>query len=77
MRYEDMTQLQKERVRNYTCEICGQKFTKLDDVQEINMKYGRAMLHFEFHSSCLLAKRGIYKYPSQLEREGVNYAEEG
>lgn len=72
MRYEDMTQSQKLRVRNYKCEICGQKFTKLDDVQEIKMKYGRAMLHFEFHSSCLLAKRGIYKFPSQLEEEVKN-----
>lgn len=72
MKYEDMTQSQKARVREERCVICGQKFTKLDDVQEIKMKYGRAMLHFDFHSTCLLS----WRFPSQLgNREEVQNAE--
>lgn len=73
MKYEDMAKSQRDRVRFSTCTLCHNKFTKLDDVQEIKMRYGRSILHFYFHSNCLLKSR----CPSQLEREGVNYAEEG
>lgn len=73
MKYEDMAKSQRDRVRFSTCTLCHNKFTKLDDVQEIKMRYGRSILHFYFHSNCLLKLR----FPSQLEREGVNYAEEG
>lgn len=57
-----MTKSQRDRVRFSTCQLCDGKFTKLDDVQEIKMKYGRAVLHFYFHSNCLLKTR----FPSQL-----------
>lgn len=73
MKYEDMAKSQRDRVRFSTCILCHNKFTKLDDVQEIKMRYGRSILHFYFHSNCLLKSR----FPSQLEREGDNYAEEG
>lgn len=63
MRYADMTKSQRDRVRFSICTLCQSNFTKLDDVQEIKMKYGRAVLHFYFHSNCLLKSR----FPSQLE----------
>ena len=66
MRYNEMTKNQKDRVRFQECPMCNGKFTKLDDVQEIKMKYGRATLHFYFHSNCLLK----WRFPSQLE-EGI------
>lgn len=62
MKYAEMTKYQRDRVRFSICTLCGGKFTKLDDVQEIKMKYGRAVLHFYFHSNCLLKSR----FPSQL-----------
>lgn len=70
MRYEDLTPYQKSRVRYDICPLCSGKFNKFDDVQEVKMKYGRAMLHFYFHSACLIA----WRYPSQLEKE-ENYEE--
>ena len=63
MRYEDMTSRQKSKVRFDICPLCSGKFNKLDDIQEIKMKYGRTMMHFYFHSSCLVA----WRYTSQLE----------
>lgn len=62
MRYEEMSRTQKNRINFDTCLICKRKFTKLDDIQELKMKYGRAMLHFYFHSNCLIGIR----CPSQL-----------
>ena len=62
MKYAEMTKSQRDRVRFSECTLCDGKFTKLDDVQEIKMKYGRAVLHFYFHSNCLLKTR----FPSQL-----------
>ena len=62
MKYAEMTKSQRDRVRFSVCTLCKGKFTKLDDVQEIEMKYGRAVLHFYFHSNCLLKLR----FPSQL-----------
>lgn len=63
MKYIEMTKSQRVRVRYLECPLCKSKFTKLDDVQEIKMKYGKAMLYFDFHSNCLLKTR----FPSQLE----------
>lgn len=62
MKYAEMTKSQRDRVRFSECTLCHGKFTKLDDVQEIKMKYGRAVLHFYFHSNCLLKTM----FPSQL-----------
>ena len=62
MKYAEMTKSQRDRVRFSECPLCEGKFTKLDDIQEIKMKYGRAVLHFYFHSNCLLKIR----FPSQL-----------
>lgn len=66
MKYADMTKSQRDRLRFSVCTLCENKFTKLDDVQEIKMKYGRSVLHFYFHSNCLLKSR----FPSQLEPVG-------
>lgn len=63
MKYEDLSKYQKERIRGSTCPFCGEGFTKFDDVQELKMKYGKAMLYYYFHSSCLLS----IKFSSQLE----------
>lgn len=68
MRYEDLTPYQKARVRHDICRICFGKFNKFDDVQEVKIKYGRAMLYFHFHTDCLINQRK----PSQLEREVEN-----
>lgn len=65
MKYTDMTRYQQMRSKSAICPFCGEGFTKFDDVQELKMKYGRAMLHFYFHSSCLLS----IKMSSQLGEE--------
>lgn len=71
MRYEDLSAYQKSRVRDDICTICQGKFNKFDDVQEVKIKYGRAMLYFHFHTSCLINQR----YSSQLGREVKNEEE--
>lgn len=70
MRYEQLSKYQQSRVLDSHCPICGMKITKLDDFQQIKMKYGKSILYFNFHSSCLLS----FKIPSQLEKE-ENYEE--
>lgn len=62
MRYEDMTPYQWSRVESSICPLCGNRITKLDDIQQIKMKYGRALIYYNFHSNCLLS----WKFPSQL-----------
>lgn len=65
MKYEEMTKYQQSKMYLQECPICSGKFTKFDDVQELKMRYGRSIMHFYFHSKCLLG----LKVPSQLERE--------
>ena len=77
MRYEDLTKSQQAQVRLDTCPLCSGKFNKLDDIQEIRMKYGRSTMHFYFHSSCLLGWRHphlVSTESSQLDKE-VEYEE--
>lgn len=68
MKYEQMTKRQQLLSRNAVCPICDQVVTKFDDVQIVNIPYGRAVLHFYIHSKCLIKQI----YPSQLEREVEN-----
>ena len=63
MKYEDLSKYQKIRIRGSTCPICGEGFSKFDDIQELKMKYGKAMIYYHFHSACLLS----IKVSSQLE----------
>ena len=65
MKYEEMTKYQQSKMYLQECPICSGKFTKFDDVQELKMRYGRSIMHFYFHSKCLLG----LKISSQLERE--------
>lgn len=54
MRYEDMTVRQQRLLSNSVCPICKQKIEKIDDVQIVQMRYGRRVFNFYIHSSCLL-----------------------
>lgn len=65
MRYENLTKYQWSRVEGCRCPLCGNPITKLDDFQQIKMKYGKAILYYNFHSNCLLT----LKFPSQLGKE--------
>lgn len=70
MRYENLTKYQWSRVEGCLCPLCGNPITKLDDFQQIKMKYGKAILYYNFHSNCLLT----LKFSSQLG--GVKNEEE-
>ena len=65
MRYENLTKYQWSRVEGCLCPLCGNPITKLDDFQQIKMKYGKSILYYNFHSNCLLA----LKLSSQLGKE--------
>lgn len=60
MRYEDLNSSQRSTFRlGLKCDLCNRKLTRVDDFQILKMRYGRSILHFYFHSNCLLAARGL------------------
>ena len=65
MRYEDMTQREKQLSRLYFCPFCKGKIQKIDDVQIVKIKYGKQILYRFMHTSCLINSI----LPSQLEGE--------
>ena len=73
MNYAEMTDREKRLSQQSLCPMCRKPIDKIDDVQIVKMRYGRRVIPFYIHSTCLL--NSIES--SQLEREGVNYAEEG
>lgn len=73
MNYAEMTDREKRLSHQSVCPICLKSIDKIDDVQIIKMRYGRRVIPFYIHSMCLLNSL----VSSQLEREGVNYVEEG
>lgn len=73
MNYAEMTDREKRLSHQSVCPICHNQIDKIDDVQIVKMRYGRRVIPFYIHSICLLNSL----VSSQLEREGVNYAEEG
>ena len=73
MNYAEMTDREKRLSHQSFCPICFKSIDKIDDVQIVKMRYGRRVIPFYIHSTCLLNSL----VSSQLEREGVNYAEEG
>ena len=72
MNYAEMTDREKRLSQQSLCPMCRKPIDKIDDVQIVKMRYGRRVIPFYIHSTCLLNSIAS----SQLEREGVNYVEE-
>lgn len=70
MQYAEMTDREQRLSRNALCPLCQSPISKIDDVQIVKVRYGKRVLPFFIHSSCLLNSICI---TSQLE--GVNYEE--
>lgn len=54
MQYENMTDREQRMSRTALCPLCHKQITKLDDVQIAKVRYGKRVLPFYLHSSCLL-----------------------
>lgn len=54
MRYEDMTIQQRRRMHSQICPVCGKCVNKFDDLQIVQLRYGRRLYNFYIHSACLL-----------------------
>lgn len=70
MQYTEMTDREQRLSRTALCPLCQSPISKIDDVQIVKVRYGKRVLPFYIHSSCLLNSISI---TSQLE--GVNYEE--
>lgn len=70
MQYTEMTDREQRLSRSAVCPLCRSPISKLDDVQIVKVRYGKRVLPFYIHSTCLLNSICI---TSQLE--GVNYEE--
>lgn len=70
MQYAEMTDREQRLSRNALCPLCQSTISKLDDVQIVKVRYGKRVLPFYIHSSCLLNSICV---TSQLEE--VNYEE--
>ena len=55
MRYEEMSEREKRLARNAACPLCKQKIEKIEDVQLVKIRHGRAVIPFFMHTSCLLS----------------------
>lgn len=76
MKYAEMTDREQRLSRASRCPLCHTSISKFEDVQIVKIRYGRRIVPFYIHTACLLNSLYVAS-PSQLEREGVNYAEEG
>lgn len=72
MLYENMTDREQRMCRTALCPLCQAPISKLDDVQIVKLRYGKRILPFYIHSSCLL---NSVCTSSQLEGGEVEYAE--
>lgn len=54
MLYENMTDREQRLSRSALCPLCHQPISKVEDVQILKLRYGKRILPFYFHSSCLL-----------------------
>lgn len=64
MNYAEMTDREQRLSRIAICPLCQSPISKLDDVQIVKVRYGKRVLPFYIHSSCLLNSICI---TSQLE----------
>lgn len=71
MQYAEMTDREQRLSRTALCPLCHSPISKIDDVQIVKLRYGKRILPFYIHSSCLLNSICV---TSQLE--GVNYEED-
>ena len=71
MKYEDMTPRQRQLSKKALCPICEQSIVPFEDIQIIKINYGKRVLHSFIHTGCILNSM----FSSQLESEGINYAE--
>lgn len=49
-----MTIRQQRLSATAICPVCKQKIDRLEDIQLLQMRYGRRVLNFYIHSTCLL-----------------------
>lgn len=63
MRYEEMSERERRLARTATCPLCRMKIEKIEDIQLVKIRHGRAVIPFFIHTSCLLSSL----IPSQLE----------
>lgn len=54
MIYAEMTDREKRLSQQSICPICSKPIDKIEDVQLVKMRYGRRVIPFYIHSSCLL-----------------------
>ena len=54
MRYEDLTVRQQRLLSSSICPICHKPIERIEDMQLLQMRYGRRVLNFYIHSACLL-----------------------
>jgi hypothetical protein len=54
MIYAEMTDREKRLSQQSICPICQKSIDKIEDVQLVKMRYGRRVIPFYIHSSCLL-----------------------
>lgn len=76
MNYAEMTDREQRLSRGSRCPMCHNPIAQYDDVQIVKIRYSKRIIPFFIHTECLLNSMCLSS-SSQLEREGVNYAEEG
>lgn len=75
MIYAEMTDRDKRLSRGSRCPLCNASISKYDDVQLVKMRYGRRVIPFYIHSSCLLNSIASSQLGG-IENEEKEYAEE-
>lgn len=55
MKYEDMSDRERRLFRKASCPICKKHLDRIDDVQLLKVRHGRAVVPFYIHTSCLLS----------------------
>ena len=55
MRYEEMSESEKRLARSAVCPLCKHKIEKIEDIQLVKVRHGRAVIPFYMHTSCLLS----------------------
>lgn len=75
MIYAEMTDREKRLSQQSVCPICGKPIDKIEDVQLVKMRYGRRVIPFYIHSSCLLNSIASSQLGG-IENEEKEYAEE-
>lgn len=75
MIYAEMTDREKRLSQQSICPICQKPIDKIEDVQLVKMRYGRRVIPFYIHSSCLLNSIASSQLGG-IENEEKEYAEQ-